>query len=211
MKISDSVREGVKEMIFKPHVFHCRPEFLMIWGVYAATYITANMVGTTCQLSQVDDTLPKFVGTTVVNIATCVAKDLEFMRMFAVGKPKPIPVSTYMLFTARDGMTVAASFSMPDPVSKYLQERLGMSQKTASLTSQFACPSAIQFVSTPLSLLGMDLYNNPNSSAMDRGRFIVSEYASSLVLRVSRTGHAFGIGGMGNTTFRNYFSSLVPS
>ena len=46
----------------------------MIWGVYAATYITANMVGTTCQLSQVDDTLPKFVGTTVVNIATCVAK-----------------------------------------------------------------------------------------------------------------------------------------
>ena len=72
--LSRVAREGVKEMIFKPHVFHCRPEFLMIWGVYAATYITANMVGTTCQLSQVDDTLPKFVGTTVVNIATCVAK-----------------------------------------------------------------------------------------------------------------------------------------
>ena len=33
-------------------------------------------------------------------------------------------------------MTVAASFNMPRPVSKYLQERFGMSQKTADVTAQ---------------------------------------------------------------------------
>ena len=67
-------REGVKEMILRPHVFHCRPEFLMIWGVYAATYVTANMIMTTCDRSKVDDTWPKFIGTTFVNITTVVAK-----------------------------------------------------------------------------------------------------------------------------------------
>ena len=61
-------------MILRPHVFHCRPEFLMIWGVYAATYVTANMIMTTCDRSKVDDTWPKFIGTTFVNITTVVAK-----------------------------------------------------------------------------------------------------------------------------------------
>ena len=67
-------REGVKEMILRPHVFHCRPEFLMIWGVYAATYFTANMIMTTCDRSKADDTWPKFIDTIFVNITTVVAK-----------------------------------------------------------------------------------------------------------------------------------------
>ncbi|CAM9969054.1 unnamed protein product, partial [Ascophyllum nodosum] len=163
-------------MILRPHVFHCRPEFLMIWGVYAVTYVTANMIMTTCQRSQVDDTWPKFIGTTIVNITTVVAKDLEFTRMFSLAKPRPIPIPTYLLFTARDGMTVAASFNMPSPASKYLQERFGMSEQTADVTAQLACPASIQLLSTPLNLLGMDLYNNPNSTMMARGKFIASEY-----------------------------------
>ena len=61
-------------MVHKPHVFLRRPEFLMIWGVYAATYATANMIMTTCERRQVDDTLPKLIGTTIVNITTVVAK-----------------------------------------------------------------------------------------------------------------------------------------
>ncbi|CAN0060688.1 unnamed protein product [Ascophyllum nodosum] len=211
MKISDSIREGVKEMILRPHVFHRRPEFLMIWGVYAATYVTANMIMTTCERSQVDDTWPKLIGTTIVNITTVVAKDLQFTRMFATVKPRPVPTPTYLLFTARDGMTVAASFNMPRPASKYLQERFGMSQKNADVTAQLACPSGIQILSTPLNLLGMDLYNNPNSTMMARGKFIASEYTSAMILRVSRTGPAFGIGGVGNTTFRKYFASLFTS
>ena len=73
---------------------------------------------------------------------------------------------------------------------------------------QLACPASVQLLSTPLNLLGMDLYNNPNSSIMARGKFIASEYTSAMLLRVSRTGPAFGIGGVGNTAFRKYFGSL---
>ena len=39
-------------------------------------------------------------------------------------------------------MTVAASFNMPSPVSKYLQERFGMSEQTADVTAQ-VCLAAI--------------------------------------------------------------------
>ena len=67
----------MKEMIFKPHVFYRRPEFLMIWGVYAATCVAANIIVTTCERNQVDDTWPKFIGTTFVNITSCVAKVIE--------------------------------------------------------------------------------------------------------------------------------------
>ena len=33
-------------------------------------------------------------------------------------------------------MTVAASFNMPSPVSKYLQERFGMAKQNADVTAQ---------------------------------------------------------------------------
>ncbi|CAM9814018.1 unnamed protein product, partial [Ascophyllum nodosum] len=66
------------------------------------------MIMTTCDRSKVDDTWPKFIGTTFVNITTVVAKDLAFTRMFATVKPRPMPIATYVLFTVRDGMTVAA-------------------------------------------------------------------------------------------------------
>ena len=67
-------------MILKPHVFYRRPEFLMIWGVYAATYVTANLIMTTCGRSKVDDTWPKLIGTTIVNITTVVAKVMALAK-----------------------------------------------------------------------------------------------------------------------------------
>ena len=63
-------------------------------------------------------------------------QDLAFTRMFATVKPRPMPIATYVLFTVRDGMTVTASFNMPSPASKYLQERFGMSEKNADVTAQ---------------------------------------------------------------------------
>lgn len=56
--------------------------------------------------------------------------------MFGTVKPKPVPASTYLLFTLRDSMTVGASFNLPDPVSTYLQERMGLSKRTADYTAQ---------------------------------------------------------------------------
>ena len=76
---------------------------------------------------------------------------------------------------------------------------------------QLACLASTQLLSTPLYLLGMDLYYTPNSTIMARGKCIASEYNSAVVLRVSRICPAFGIGGKGNKVFRNYFASLFIS
>lgn len=46
----------------------------MIWGVYASTYISVNLIATTCERSKVDAQWPKFLGTTVVNMTTCITK-----------------------------------------------------------------------------------------------------------------------------------------
>ncbi|CAM9811544.1 unnamed protein product [Ascophyllum nodosum] len=208
-RMGDSVRAGFKELFLRPHVFLRRPEFFMIWGVYASTYTAANAVVTSCERRQVDNRLPKFIGTSVVNIATCISKDREFTRMFGATKPKSVPVPLYLLFMVRDGITIGASFNMPTPMSKYLQERAGLSDKTADIVSQLACPAGIQFFSTPLHLLGLDLYNKPKNSAYARGKFLASAYIPSVAMRICRIGPAFGIGGVGNTAFRKYFRSLA--
>lgn len=67
-------RMGLKELFLKPHVFLRRPEFAMIWGVYASTYITANLVITTCERRNTDAQWPKFIGTTSVNMTACISK-----------------------------------------------------------------------------------------------------------------------------------------
>ncbi|CAN0003017.1 unnamed protein product [Choristocarpus tenellus] len=74
MKMGDSVRAGLKELFTKPHVFLRRPEFAMIWGVYASTYITANYIMTTCERKGVEASWPKFIGTTAVNMTSCISK-----------------------------------------------------------------------------------------------------------------------------------------
>ncbi len=39
-QMGDSVIAGFKEVVTKPHNLLRRPEFLMIWGVYASTVCT---------------------------------------------------------------------------------------------------------------------------------------------------------------------------
>lgn len=60
--------------MLKPFVFVRRPEFAMVWGVYASTYMAANAIMTTCERHETRPAWPKFFGTTFVNLATCIVK-----------------------------------------------------------------------------------------------------------------------------------------
>ncbi len=94
----DSIVGGFKELMTKPHHFLRRPEFFMIWGVYASTvccvpvpcetirpyalltlpflqYLTANFVNTGFEWKEKDSAVPRFFFTTAVNMTTCIAKD----------------------------------------------------------------------------------------------------------------------------------------
>ncbi|POM67587.1 Hypothetical protein PHPALM_16384 [Phytophthora palmivora] len=78
-----------------------------------------------------------------------------------------------------------------------------MEKSGAATFAQLICPAAVQFLSTPLHLLGLDLYNNKGHTMTQRVSFVQREYVKSVLARVGRIGPAFGIGGGGNAYFRN--------
>lgn len=112
----------MKEIVTHPMRFARRPEFLMIWGLYASTYATANIINTVYEHRGEDSGWARFLGTTAVNMTLCIAKDREFTRMFGTTRPKALPTPTYLLFTVRDAGTIAASFNFPGPASQWMQK-----------------------------------------------------------------------------------------
>jgi hypothetical protein len=78
----DSVKGGFREVFTKPHIFLRRPEVLMIMGVYVLTYTAANTIDTMCVQRDRNPEIPKFLGTSVVNVALSLSKDRAYTQMF---------------------------------------------------------------------------------------------------------------------------------
>ncbi|OQS05834.1 hypothetical protein THRCLA_02077 [Thraustotheca clavata] len=190
------------DFVRNPFKFVRRKEFLLIYGVYTATYVSANAVDTICEAAEADSKMPKFFSTTAVNMAACILKDREFTRMFGVIAPTNFPPLSMALFAVRDSLTVGASFIAPPYLSKKFQEH-GQTPSTSNSLAQLICPMMVQFVSTPLHLLSLDLYNHKDSSTNKRMSFISREYFKSTAARVARVVPAFGFGGIGNKYFRD--------
>ena len=146
----------------------------------------------------------KFIATSVMNMGVCIYKDRTFTRMVGVTTTRALPMFTYFCFAARDSMTVAASFNAPAYFGAWLQENYSMDQSNSKITAQLLCPALVQFISTPLHLLGLDLYNRPDATLAQRAGLIRKVYFKSAIARVGRIGPAFGIGGVGNTYFRGF-------
>lgn len=198
---------GVKQLAMEfarnPFAILRKREFQIVFGLYTATYASANAVDTICEWQEHDNQWPKFIGTTAVNMTLCIAKDRAFARMFGVIAPAAFPLTSIGLFAVRDSLTVAASFNAPKSVAKSLNESTGMDSSRALTVAQLLCPALVQFISTPLHLTGLDLYNNRGASVAQRVTFLKREYLKSVVARIGRIGPAFGIGGVGNAACRN--------
>eukprot|EP00479_Gromia_sphaerica_P005372 TRINITY_DN16404_c0_g1_i1.p1 TRINITY_DN16404_c0_g1~~TRINITY_DN16404_c0_g1_i1.p1 ORF type:complete len:122 (+),score=17.15 TRINITY_DN16404_c0_g1_i1:210-575(+) len=118
-----------------------------------------------------DSSIPKVIGTTAVNMPVCIAKDRAFTLMFGIIAPSRLPMMSYGLFAIRDTATIAGSFSAPKDLSKYMQRKsqyFKSKPEKADILAQLVCPMAIQLGSTPLHLLGLDLYNNKNDTPAKR-------------------------------------------
>jgi len=118
-----------------------------------------------------------------------------------------VPPVTYALFAIRDGLTVFASFNLPP----LLAPSLPLSQATEKYVSrtsaaQFIAPAAIQLISTPFHLLGLDLYNrNGGTPFSDRMQKVRVDWFKSSVARMCRIIPAFGVGGVVNNGMRAKF------
>ncbi|KAJ5964535.1 uncharacterized protein N7479_004411 [Penicillium vulpinum] len=122
----------------------------------------------------------------------------------SIGRTR-IPVATYSAFLVRDALTIFGSFSLPAMVSASIPDSIASQEYLKILIAQLAIPASIQLISTPIHLLGLDLYNRPQvMPTKDRISRVSRDWISASLLRMCRIIPAFGIGGFCNTEGRIY-------
>ncbi|KAJ5824313.1 hypothetical protein N7447_006653 [Penicillium robsamsonii] len=122
----------------------------------------------------------------------------------SIGRTR-IPVATYSAFLVRDALTIFGSFSLPAMVSTSIPDSIASQEYLKILIAQLAIPASIQLVSTPIHLLGLDLYNRPQvMPTKDRISRVSRDWIGASLLRMCRIIPAFGIGGFVNTEGRLY-------
>ncbi|KAK7900560.1 hypothetical protein LTR67_002842 [Exophiala xenobiotica] len=203
--------------------------FLLIFGLYFSTYITANTVDTLTSTlickpaSSVSSGPAKFVAISSVNMSLCVYKDSCFARMFGAPSKSPaavVPKLSYALFAIRDSMTIFASFNLPPIIAPQLAglpsaiksrfSRILSTESGRANTAQFLAPAAIQIISTPIHLLGLDLYNRQGRLGfVERYPRILRDWGVSALARMGRIIPAFGVGGVVNANMRKNLMTKI--
>ncbi|KAJ5225440.1 hypothetical protein N7468_006665 [Penicillium chermesinum] len=224
--IAPNVKDCLKSMVARPGAFFFGTPFLLIYTLYTSTYLTANVIDTASSTirnlsySAVTAGPAKFIATTAVNMGICVYKDARFAKIFGA-KPPPttpspaaspyakttlhpptppapkIPVLSYSLFCLRDSVTIFASFNVPALIAPSVPDFVAGSPGNKAAIAQFASPALMQFVSTPMHLLGLDLYNRQPPGGLhwtDRAARIRRDLISSSFARMAKIVPAYGVG-----------------
>ncbi|KAF2275619.1 uncharacterized protein EI97DRAFT_419956 [Westerdykella ornata] len=213
--------------------------FLLYTGTYLTANLvdTASSTfspSTTPSISSTTAGPAKFAATSSANLALCLYKDNRFTQMFGAASPSSTPTSsrtaagmtkaatavarprvplpTFTLFTIRDCLTIFASFNLPPLLAPHISPHLSstfQSYMSASSVAQFVTPAAVQIVSTPLHLLGLDLFNRREARPAERASRVLRDWGVSCVARMGRIVPAFGVGGVVNAKVRGEGMGLV--
>ncbi|KAI4715370.1 hypothetical protein E4T48_08443 [Aureobasidium sp. EXF-10727] len=207
-----SLRDSLATFTLRPHHFLFSKPFALIFALYGGTYITANILDTCCSTVKGQPAITttsgpaKFVATSSANLSLCLYKDSRFAKLFgaAAASARPIPGPSYALFAVRDCLTVFASFNLPPLIAPLLPLSEGLqTHVSAASAAQFIAPAAVQLISTPLHLLGLDLYNRDGRlGARERMAKVRMDWLKSSFARMARIVPAFGVGGVVNTGVR---------
>ncbi|KAI1628200.1 hypothetical protein EDD37DRAFT_678344 [Exophiala viscosa] len=229
--LSSCLLRALRPAIIRPHTFLISRPFLLIFGLYSCTYIAANTVDTLMSTlyskpaSTVSSGATKFLATSSVNMSGSIYKDSNFARMFgakSAGPAAAVPKLSYALFAMRDSMTIFASFNLPSiivpqlanlpPAVKSKFSKILSTESGRANTAQFLAPAGIQLLSTPLHLLGLDLYNRQGGMGLvDRAPRILRDWGVSALARMGRIIPAFGVGGVVNANVRKRFMTQIEA
>lgn len=205
-----SLRSSMSSLLTSPHRFLTSKPFALILLLYSGTYFTANTLDTVKstisdkKASTTTSGPAKFIATSATNLSLCLYKDSQFTKLFGTVSPRPVPPVTYGLFAIRDCLTIFASFNLPPVVAPHLPLSTAAEQYISRASAaQFLAPAAIQLLSTPFHLLGLDLYNrNGGTKFSDRMRKVRIDWLKSSIARMCRIVPAFGFGGVVNNGLR---------
>lgn len=156
----------------------------------------------------------KFIASSITNVGLSLFKDAKFAQLFgSQASPLTVPSSSLTLFTIRDCLTIFASFNVPTLMGPSITRQLSPELQqyiNGQTIAQFAAPATVQLLSTPLHLLGLDLYNRQDPKIHWRQRWIMikKNWAISVMARMARIIPAFGVGGVVNASVRE---SLMES
>ncbi|KAH8430012.1 uncharacterized protein LDX57_007684 [Aspergillus melleus] len=122
-----------------------------------------------------------------------------------------VPRTSFALFCLRDSITIFASFNVPALVSPWIPDVVASSPRAKSTMAQFACPALMQFASTPMHLLGLDLYNRQDARLgwRERALRIRRDYVPSCFARMGKIVPAYGVGGVANVRLREWGMNLL--
>ncbi|KAK3678388.1 hypothetical protein LTR78_001685 [Recurvomyces mirabilis] len=210
-QMMDSLKASFSTLLFRPHRYLTGKPFLLILMLYSGTYLTANTLDTykstvkNRPASKTTSGPSKFAATSAANLSLCLYKDSQFTKMFGTASARPIPPVTYALFAIRDSLTIYASFNVPPmlaptlPLSEAAEKYISRAS-----AAQFLAPAAVQLISTPFHLLGLDLYNrNGGTPFSDRLKKVRLDWMKSSIARMCRIVPAFGFGGVVNNGMRS--------
>ncbi|CAG8062690.1 unnamed protein product [Penicillium olsonii] len=143
---------------------------------------------------------PSASASTSASASASTSTSLKTAR--SIGRTR-IPLATYSAFLLRDGLTIFGSFSLPAMVSASIPDSIASQEYLKILIAQLAIPASIQLISTPIHLLGLDLYNRPQvMPSKERISRVSRDWIGASLLRMCRIIPAFGIGGFVNTEGR---------
>ncbi|PYH47192.1 uncharacterized protein BP01DRAFT_228388 [Aspergillus saccharolyticus JOP 1030-1] len=116
-----------------------------------------------------------------------------------------VPRISYALFCLRDSITIFASFNIPALLAPTIPDSIAATPGMKAALAQFSCPALMQFASTPLHLLGLDLYNRQPPGGLgwrERAARIRRDYVPSCFARMGKIVPAYGVGGVVNVRMR---------
>jgi len=171
------------------------PALNIMFKVYGATYLTANLTEAICHDMGVEASTPTAVLTSLVNCAMIAWKDKEYSKFYQTKNMDNFPKISYGLFAIRDGLTIISSFNLKHKARHVLQDEYGYSHNQAELIASFGVPMFAQLFSTPAHILALDIFDNPVSTMKNRMSAIAKGYFSVCSGRVLRIIPAFGMGG----------------
>ncbi len=213
--LAASLKSSLRTLLLRPQTILLGKPFALIFALYGGTYLTANTLDTATSTvrnlppTHVTTGTAKFAASSAANIGLCIYKDQVFVRLFGPpgAAPRPVTLPSYALFAARDCLTIFASFNVPPLLGPALSARLGdevQKHVSGQTLAQFAAPAAVQLVSTPVHLWGLDLYNRPvvEGGWRERARAVGRNWAVSTAARICRIVPAFGVGGVVNFKVR---------
>jgi hypothetical protein len=176
--LGGAVRASLARYLRHPLRALTQPPLLLVAAVYAATYAAVNAIASLCARLSLDPLWPTLAGALAANMGLGGAKDRYLAAQFGgrgaspgAAKPTPFPPAAWLAFLARDVLTMAAGFLLPERVAALLLARgVALSRAGAQRAARALVPLAAQLAATPLHLLALDMYYRPRPEGQGQGQ-----------------------------------------